>query len=130
MSRYKALSAFFMGISIIGLFGPWLFFAHSVDYRTGIQSQPGIMFVGYTLFFIFIYLKGEEAYIRVTTTIGAGMVVIGCIYDFLTWHIMTITGEFNLRVSFSTAHDGFYLTFITSIISLIIYTYGCITKKL
>lgn len=53
-------------------------------------------------------------------------IVFSEIYQFLTWHIMTITGEINLRTSFEFAFPEFYVGLI---VSLAMVVYYCVIEK-
>lgn len=53
-------------------------------------------------------------------------IVVSEIYQFLTWHIMTITGEMNLRTSFEFAFPEFYVGLI---VSLAMVVYYCVIEK-
>ena len=53
-------------------------------------------------------------------------IVFSEIYQFLTWHIMTITGEMNLRTSFEFAFPEFYVGLIVSLAMVVDY---CVIEK-
>ena len=52
---------------------------------------------------------------------GAVGIVVSEIYQFFTWHTMTITGEIGLQHSFRLAFPEFYLGLIASIAMVIAY---------
>lgn len=43
------------------------------------------------------------------------------IYEFLTWHILRITGEFSLQLSIDLSNQEFYLALLWTCIAFIIY---------
>ena len=45
------------------------------------------------------------------------------IYEFLTWHILTISGSFNLALSFDWCNPEFYIAVMSMIATLLIYRY-------
>lgn len=53
-------------------------------------------------------------------------IVFSEIYQFLTWHIMTITGEMNIRTSFEFAFPEFYVGLM---VSLAMVVYYCVIEK-
>lgn len=57
-------------------------------------------------------------------TIG---VVASEIYNYFTWHVLTITGEISLRHSMMLAFPEFYLGLVVSI--MMIFVYVIITKE-
>ena len=60
--------------------------------------------------------------------LGVIGVVVSEIYEFLTWHIMTITGEMSLRTSFEFAFPEFYVGLLVSL-AMVVYYY-IIEKKM
>lgn len=106
----------FIIISIIGFFLPWFYFEKSVDYRTGVYwiKDPNLI-LGYLGAIISCFLeKSKISFIIIIC------IVIYLIYIFLTWHILTITGEFDINTSITTAHYGFYLSLVSMIIASIL----------
>lgn len=55
-------------------------------------------------------------------------IVFSEIYQFLTWHIMTITGEMSLKTSFEFAFPEFYVGLLVSL-AMVVY-YWVIEKKI
>ncbi|MEF9952298.1 MAG: hypothetical protein RR840_02280 [Clostridium sp.] len=129
MVRYRLWSIGFMILSLLGIFGPWFYFVKSVDYRTGWGTDIAFIIVGFFIYFLMIWINDCDKRIRITVLVGNLIVITSCIYEFLTWHIMTITGELDLRVSFTTTHWGFYMTLICAVVSSIIYTVGIIKSR-
>lgn len=70
-------------------------------------------------------------YIGIWTDCGKNSEVIGVIgfcgvlvmqiYEFLTWHILTITGHFDLELSMRLSHKEFYIALACIVICLAIY---------
>ena len=57
-------------------------------------------------------------------TIG---MVISEIYNYFTWHVLTITGEISLKNSILLAFPEFYLGLVVSVLMVVVYL--LITKK-
>ncbi len=53
--------------------------------------------------------------------IGLIGIIIMEIYEFLTWHILTITGHFDLNLSIHSSYPEFYLAILCTFITYIIY---------
>ncbi|MGL6108401.1 hypothetical protein [Romboutsia sp.] len=108
---------------IVGLFFPWFYFEKSIDYTIGldwIASMPTLS-IGYVLSFIFIFIKSRSKVTDFITLMGLLAIPITCIYKFLTWHTLTITGKIDILVSLTTTHYGFYLTFLSSLFAAGLY---------
>lgn len=43
------------------------------------------------------------------------------IYEFLTWHILTISGTFNLSISFDLCYPEFFIALMSTFITFLIY---------
>ena len=94
-----------------------------MDYAIGwnfAKFYPSI-FIGMVFSLIFIIFNDIYRLLNIITLLLLLVTPISCIYVFLTWHVLTITGKIDLAVSFSTAHYGFYVTFISSVISVLLY---------
>lgn len=59
--------------------------------------------------------------------IGTIGIVISEIYNYFTWHVLTITGEISLANSIMLAFPEFYLGLVVSILMVVVYL--LITKK-
>lgn len=120
------LILFFLIISIIGFFLPWFYFEKSVDYRTGLPWLNNPFLIGCYICSIFFTILR----MNIESGISTLLIFIYEIYIFLTWHVMTITGEINIKTSFSTAHYGFYISFLSLLIALIINLIVIIKEKM
>ena len=54
-------------------------------------------------------------------------IVVSEIYSFLTWHILTITGEMSLQHSINLAFPEFYFGLVVSLV--MVFVYFVINKK-
>lgn len=61
--------------------------------------------------------------------IGCTGIVAAEIYKFLTWHIKTISGQFNIGTSFNLAYPEFYIGLLASILMVALYIYVFILNK-
>lgn len=48
-------------------------------------------------------------------------IVFSEIYNFFTWHIVTITGRMSLQNSINLAYPAFYIGLVVSLIMIIVY---------
>lgn len=61
----------------------------------------------------------ENSYIL--TCIGLLGIALMEIYEFLTWHILTITGHFDLQVSFHQCYPYFFIALLCTLATFFIY---------
>ena len=59
--------------------------------------------------------------------IGTIGMVLSEVYNYFTWHVLTITGEISLKNSIMLAFPEFYLGLVVSVLMVVIYL--VITKK-
>lgn len=59
--------------------------------------------------------------------IGTIGMVISEIYNYFTWHVLTITGEISLKNSMMLAFPEYYLGLVVSVLMVVVYL--LITKK-
>lgn len=121
-NKYKKIIIGLILISIIGLFLPWFFFDINVDYTNGLVwlSSP-LLSVSILSSTVLILIKKRSKIINIANFISLLLIPVYCIYLFCTWYVMTITGKFDIIISLSTAHYGFYITAISSLIATVLY---------
>lgn len=95
----------------------------------GVQEISGLMNlwnpVGITA--VLFFLIGtwasfkRRAFNKVFSVLGLVGIVFSEIYQFLTWHIQTITGKLSLRMSIRLAFPEFYFGLAISIIMIMVY---------
>ena len=88
---------------------------------TNLLNPIGILSV--VLFFLGVWLPVKNR--KISDTVG----FLGClgivaaeIYEFLTWHILTVSGKFSLDLSFRFAYPEFYIGLAVSIFITVLYT--------
>ena len=59
--------------------------------------------------------------------IGTIGMVLSEVYNYFTWHVLTITGEISLKNSIMLAFPEFYLGLVVSVLMVVVYL--LITKK-
>ena len=59
--------------------------------------------------------------------VGTVGMVVSEIYNYFTWHVLTITGEISLKNSMMLAFPEFYLGLVVSVLMVVVYL--LITKK-
>ena len=80
----------------------------------------GIMAV--ILFFLGVWVSFEkQIFNKILSVSGVIGIVVSELYQFFTWHVMTITGEVSLQHSISLAFPEFYFGLFISIIMIVVY---------
>ena len=95
----------------------------------GVQEISGlgnlfnpIGLVAVLLFIIGVWVSFKDVKInKILSIVGVVGIVISEIYQFLTWHILTITGEMSLQNSINFAFPEFYIGLAISLIMVVAY---------
>ncbi len=95
----------------------------------GVQEITGLInlinpigFISVILFAVGVWVPfKKETLGKVLGALGTIGIVISEIYKFLTWHVMTITGEISFANSFEFAFPEFYFGLIVSIAMIVAY---------
>ena len=95
----------------------------------GVQEISGlgnlfnpIGFISVLLFIIGVWVSFKKPIInKVLSIIGLSGIVASEIYQFLTWHILTITGEMSIQNSANLAFPEFYIGLVISLIMVAVY---------
>ena len=101
----------------------------------GVQEITGLInllnpigLVSVTLFAVGVWFPFEKKVIgKYLGSLGTIGIVISEVYEFFTWHVLTITGEVSLQNSIGLAFPEFYIGLIISIVMVV--TYFVIDKK-
>lgn len=129
MQKKTALSAMFM-ISLL----PMLL--NQYGGLKGVQEITGLINllnpIGITAVILFVAgvwapFKNENIG-RVLGVLGTAGIVVSEVYQFFTWHVLTITGEVSLRNSIRLAFPEFYLGLVVSL--TMVAAYFSIDKKM
>ena len=132
MNKTKAILSIAVLISQIPMFLSWF------GGGRGVQEIKGtiVLFNPITIVCILIYFMGvwevfkkRKVNTRISV-IGLGGIILVEIYEFLTWHYMTVTGRISLKTSIRMAYPEFYLGLFLSIFMLVLYLYLIRTKRL
>jgi len=94
----------------------------------GVQEISGLIcllnpigIVSVLMFLAGVWLKlGRQSAAKGVCVLGAAGIVVSEVYEFLTWHVMNITGEVSLRHSIRLAFPEFYLGLAVSLGMLIV----------
>ena len=79
------------------------------------------------VFFAGVWASFENEKInKILGILGTIGIVVSEIYEFLTWHIMNITGKMSIQNSIEFAFPEFYVGLLISLI--MIFVYLCIDK--
>ena len=95
----------------------------------GVQEITGLInllnpigIASVVLFIVGVWVPMKKpGFNKVMGILGTVGIVISEIYKFLTWHVMNITGEINLKHSMQLAFPEFYIGLIVSIIMIVVY---------
>ena len=95
----------------------------------GVQEISGlgnlfnpIGLVAVLLFIIGVWVSFKDVKInKILSILGVVGIVISEIYQFLTWHILTITGEMSIQNSINFAFPEFYIGLAISLIMIVVY---------
>ena len=95
----------------------------------GVQEITGLInllnpigIISVVLFFTGVWVTfNNHAYNKLLCTLGTIGIVASEIYKFMTWHVMTITGEINLYQSIRLAFPEFYFGLFISLVMIIVY---------
>lgn len=122
MKKKIALSAAFL-VSLLPMLLNQYGGARGVQEITGlINLQNPIGILSMILFALGVWIPFQLPLVgRVLGVSGVIGIFISEIYEFLTWHIMTITGEFSIRHSIQLAFPEFYFGLFVSLAMLFAY---------
>ena len=95
----------------------------------GVQEISGLVnlfnpigIISVLLFFIGVWGTFKNSKINKALSImGVIGIVASEIYQFLTWHILTITGEMSIKNSINLAYPEFYIGLVVSLIMVVAY---------
>lgn len=86
------------------------------------QNNHQIGIISVLLFFIGVWGSFKNSKInKVLSIICVIGIVASEIYQFLTWHILTITGEMSIQNSINLAYPKFYIVLVVSLIMVVAY---------
>jgi len=107
--------------SLLTMFWPWF------GGTRGVQTISGLILLENPIALTCMIL----AYIGIWSDYGKNSEILGMIgllgiavmeiYEFFTWHIITITGHFDLRLSIEWCYPEFYIALFSMIMTLLIY---------
>ena len=87
----------------------------------------GIMAVA--LFVVGVWLPfKKQIFGKILGALGAIGIVVSEVYEFFTWHVLTITGEVSIQHSIRFAFPEFYIGLVVSLAMVV--AYFVIDKKL
>lgn len=100
----------------------------------GVQEISGLInllnpigIISMLVFFAGVWASFEnERTNKILSILGTIGIVVSEIYEFLTWHIMNITGKMSIQNSIEFAFPEFYVGLLISLI--MIFVYLCIDK--
>ena len=122
MIKKSTLTVIFM-LSLLPMFLNQYGGSRSVQEITGlINLLNPIGIVSIIAFFTGVWVHFENNKInKILGAVGVIGIVVSEIFEFLTWHIQTITGEMSLQNSFRLAYPEFYIGLVISILMIVLY---------
>lgn len=116
-------------LSIAFIFSLLPMFLNQYGGAKGIEEISGLSnlfnpigIISVVLFIIGIWVKFKNSIInKVLSILGVIGIVVSEIYQFLTWHILTITGEMSIKNSIKLAFPEFYVGLVVSLIMVVAY---------
>ena len=95
----------------------------------GVQEITGLInllnpigIVSVVLFIVGVWVPMKKpVFNKVMGILGTVGIVISEIYKFLTWHVMTVTGEISIQHSIRLVFPEFYVGLVASIIMVVVY---------
>lgn len=116
-------------LSIAFIFSLLPMFLNQYGGAKGIEEISGLSnlfnpigIISVVLFIIGIWVKFKNSIInKVLSIFGVIGIVVSEIYQFLTWHILTITGEMSIKNSIKLAFPEFYVGLVVSLIMVVAY---------
>ncbi len=95
----------------------------------GVQEIQGVVnlmnpigMISVVLFYVGIWAPiPRKSAKKIVGLMGCVGIVVSEIYEFLTWHIMTITGAFSIEASFRLVYPEFYVGLGVSVIMILVY---------
>lgn len=120
MKKKTVLSAFFV-ISLL----PMLL--NQYGGRRGVQEITGLInllnpigIIAVAMFVVGVWVPfKKESVGKILGALGTIGIIVSEIYEFFTWHIMTITGELSLQHSIRLAFPEFYFGLAVSLAMLV-----------
>lgn len=122
MKRKIAMTIIFI-ISLSTMFMSWF------GGQKGIQDISGFILMDNPIAVTCIILT----LVRIWTHFGHTSYMLSCIgligllameiYEFFTWHILTISGAFNFSLSLELCYPEFYIALMSTIVTFLIYKY-------
>ncbi len=119
--KRKIIMTIVLTLSLLMMFFPWFGGAEGIQevYGLVLLKNP-VSLTCLLLISIGIWTDcGKNS--EVIGVIGFCGVLVMQIYEFLTWHILTITGHFDLELSMRLSHKEFYIALACIVICLAIY---------
>lgn len=95
----------------------------------GVQEITGLInllnpigLVSVALFVVGVWFPFEKQVIgKYLGSLGTIGIVISEVYEFFTWHVLTITGEVGLQNSIGLAFPEFYIGLVISLVMMVAY---------
>lgn len=93
---------------------------HEITGLINLLNPIGILSV--LLFFVGVWAPFKHVITnKLLSILGMLGIVASEVYEFLTWHILTITGEMSIQSSIRLAFPEFYIGLIVSILMIVVY---------
>ena len=95
----------------------------------GVQEITGLInlfnpigIISVALFIMGVWMPFKDLFIsKILGSLGTVGIVASEIYQFFTWHVMTITGEISIQNSIEFAFPEFYIGLAVSLVMIVVY---------
>ena len=121
--KRKIIMSVALSLSLLTMLLPWF------GGMKGVEEVYGVILLDNPVALTCILL----AFVGIWTNFGYNSEIIGSIgmigiivmeiYEFMTWHILTISGQFDLNLSIALCYPEFYLALVCIVVTYIIYKY-------
>ncbi|MEF9951114.1 MAG: hypothetical protein RR840_02440 [Clostridium sp.] len=120
MTRKNVLTALYSS-TVLGLFLPWFNLGTDLSDSHALNYIFSPLTVWIIISGILLFLPGNSKGQVISTFAFLSLIPLTCLYYFLTWHMLLLTGEANIIHSLASKHYGFFLTFVSSLILVMVY---------
>ncbi len=122
--KKKIVMSIIFALSLSTMLLPWFEGAKGIQeiYGTILLENP-IAFTCIILVFVGIWEGSRTG--EIIGTIGMLGIIVMEVYEFFTWHILTITGKFSLSLSLDMCYPEFYFAVFSMFITFMLYRHDC-----
>lgn len=110
--------------TIVGMFLPWFGLKGLPVYASEFDYILSPLTVWIIISGILLFLPGNSKGQMICTFGFLSLIPLTCVYYFLSWHMLLISGEATAMHNFFSSYYGFHLTLISSLVLIITYSFN------